>query len=626
MGEMQRNFSQNDKGPGDPARVGAGEGLDRRSGQFMAFMRWIQRSVVLTGLLYVVIGYVGDMSRLYTLSLVSLVLFIVVAIARWLVRVGRLNLAVYTFVGGMYVALSLLPLVVEGLVPAVITCNVIAVILVGLFVSPRLLLRMTVVTVAVSILPLLFDLWAPFSPLSVPAASIVLVLLAVAFAGGLIYLLGQTLSRALDASQRYARELERSQAELVARSQELEVAAADLAARGREQEATNVDLEETRRRQEVVNRDLEAVNDRLRRRAAQLQAIAEVGQAVSQMRDLDRLLPQVTQLISRHFGYYHVGVFLVDRAGRYAVLRAANSEGGLQMLDRGHKLPVGGQSIVGHVTGTGKPRVALDVGTDEVYFDNPDRPYTRSEMALPLRIGGQIIGALDVQSVEAEAFDDQDVAVLGALADQVSIAIENARLFQQSQEALVEAEEAQQRYLQQSWQKLLQQRPNLRFEYALEGVPSALQVELPATQQAVAQGELVAVPDVAAGNGDSAVARAVLSVPIKLGGQVIGVIDLHEVNASRVWTEHEMALVRDVADQMAQTVESARLFEQTRTRARHEQLVGRITTRMRAASSVQEVLQVTSEELGKTLGVSRSVVRLCPRGVEDRSPRPLEDQ
>jgi GAF domain-containing protein len=113
---------------------------------------------------------------------------------------------------------------------------------------------------------------------------------------------------------------------------------------------------------------------------------------------------------------------------------------------------------VGHVTRTGQPRISLDVGADAVYFDNPDLPETRSEMALPLRLGGEtqeVIGALDVQSTESTAFDQEDVAVLSSLADQIAIAIQNARLFQQSQQALEETEAVYRRRLRAEWDSFL---------------------------------------------------------------------------------------------------------------------------------------------------------------------------
>src|SRR5690606_34214496 len=130
-------------------------------------------------------------------------------------------------------------------------------------------------------------------------------------------------------------------------------------------------------------------------------------------------------VISEKYGFYHVGVFLLDENRTYAILTAANSAGGQKMLARQHRLKVGEQGIVGSVTGSGEPRIALDVGADAVFFNNPDLPESHSEMALPLRSGGQVIGALDVQSTETGAFTHVDVQTLGLLAEQVSLAIEN---------------------------------------------------------------------------------------------------------------------------------------------------------------------------------------------------------
>jgi len=135
----------------------------------------------------------------------------------------------------------------------------------------------------------------------------------------------------------------------------------------------------------------------LERRAVQLEAAAEVARDAAAIRDVDQLLDETVRLISERFGFYHAGVFLVDDTREYAILRAASSEGGRRMLERGHKLAVGKVGMVGYVTGTGEPRIALDVGQDAVHFVNPDLPETRSEMTLPLRVRGEVIGALDVQ-------------------------------------------------------------------------------------------------------------------------------------------------------------------------------------------------------------------------------------
>jgi GAF domain-containing protein/CheY-like chemotaxis protein len=177
------------------------------------------------------------------------------------------------------------------------------------------------------------------------------------------------------------------------------------------------------------------------RRATQLAAAAEVARDATAILDVDQLLNETVHLISEQFGFYHAGVFLMDERGEYAVLRAVSSEGGRRMLERGHRLKVGEVGIVGYVASTGESRIALDVGEDAVHFVNPDLPDTRSEIALPLISRGRIIGVLDVQSTEPTAFTEEDEAVLRTMADQLATAIENARLFSETEQALAETRE-----------------------------------------------------------------------------------------------------------------------------------------------------------------------------------------
>ncbi|MBN1976275.1 MAG: PAS domain S-box protein [Anaerolineae bacterium] len=196
---------------------------------------------------------------------------------------------------------------------------------------------------------------------------------------------------------------------------------------------------------EQVQRHAEGLEQRvtertrdLERRTAQLQVAAEVARDATTAHDLNDLLNSAVELIRGRFGFYHAGIFLIDRAGKYAVLRAATGEAGRQMLEHGHKLKVGEIGIVGYVTGSGQPRISLDVDADAAHFVNPFLPETRSEMALPLKVGGRTIGALDVQSVHEAAFGDDDVAALQIMADQLAVAIERTRLFAQAQAALEE--------------------------------------------------------------------------------------------------------------------------------------------------------------------------------------------
>ncbi|HLF28575.1 MAG TPA: GAF domain-containing protein [Anaerolineae bacterium] len=168
----------------------------------------------------------------------------------------------------------------------------------------------------------------------------------------------------------------------------------------------------------------------LERRAKQLVTAAEVARDVADLRTLDDLLNQVVHAITERFGFYHVGIFLLGELAEYAVLRAANGEDGQRMLARGHRFKVGGAGVVGYAIATGQPHITMDVVDDPLFFANPDLPLTRSEMAVPLKVKDQVIGALDVQSTTENAFTEGDVILLSTLADQVSIAIVNARLFE----------------------------------------------------------------------------------------------------------------------------------------------------------------------------------------------------
>ncbi|MBN1312090.1 MAG: GAF domain-containing protein [Anaerolineae bacterium] len=169
----------------------------------------------------------------------------------------------------------------------------------------------------------------------------------------------------------------------------------------------------------------------VQRRNMQLLASSEVAKVATQIHEVQELLLRCVDLIRTHFGFYYAAIFLIDETGEWAFLRAATGEAGHRLLEDQHKLGVGSQSMVGWVTANNAARIALDVGQEAVRFDNPLLPKTRSEMALPLRVRGEVIGALDVQSTSLNAFADEDVQTIQMMADQVAIAIDNAHLFAQ---------------------------------------------------------------------------------------------------------------------------------------------------------------------------------------------------
>jgi signal transduction histidine kinase len=387
-------------------------------------------------------------------------------------------------------------------------------------------------------------------------------------------------------------------------------------------QASQAELEQWGRELEVKVEDrtheLVEASSQMERRAVQLQASAEVARAIASVQDLDELLPQVTHLISERFGWYHVGIFLLDEAGKYAVLQAANSPGGRRMLNRRHRLRVGATGIVGYVTDTGQARVALDVGKDAVYFDNPDLPETRSEMALPLAVGGQIIGALDVQSRAAAAYDEDDVAILRILADQAAIAIDNARLFRRTQQALQEVEAVHRQYLQGEWARAASGRQDLAYEYRRSGIPPSDELWPQEMARALSEGKTVTLTDdrlrtepVSGGAPDGdGYPWAALAAPIKYREQVIGALDLEETDEPREWTEDEIALVQAVSDQVGLALENARLFADTQRRAEQLATINRIGLSINSDLDLKGVLNALYEQVGHILDVDSFYVAL----------------
>ena len=348
-------------------------------------------------------------------------------------------------------------------------------------------------------------------------------------------------------------------------------------------------------------------------RSAQLQAAAQVGRAAANIRDLDQLLPLVTRLISERFGFYHVGVFLLDENQEYAVLRAANSEGGQKMLTRGHRLQVGQQGIVGFVCKQRQPRIALNVGEDAVYFSNPDLPATQSEISLPLVVGDVLLGALDVQSTEQAAFSEQDVRTLQVLADQVAIAINSARLVQQLEQVLAAERRAYGEISQRAWQLQARSLPYRGFSRTPAGV----------------------IPILGDDSAHAAADPAVLTVPLKVRGVVIGNLKLTRSEEASPppgsqptptrglnplptlpttpWIDEDIELLHSLAEQLGVALESARAYQSTQADAQRDRLLAEINTRLRERLDVEAILRTTSQELRRALDLSKVVVQLTPQ-------------
>jgi len=350
--------------------------------------------------------------------------------------------------------------------------------------------------------------------------------------------------------------------------------------------------------------EIEEANKQTVRRASQLKAVTELSEAIAQLQDLNEIFPATTRLISERFGFYHVGIFLMDQDREFAILQAANSEGGRRMLARNHRLRLG-VGVVGFSAQTGQPRIALDVGADAFFFNNPDLPETRSEVALPMKVRTETIGVLDVQSTEAGVFSSEDLQVLTALANQVSIALENAKLLTETRAALTQVQEVYNEFTRAEWSRTVSQteQPGFRYQTGrIEILENSLQNSevLSAVQSGDIRSNLT--------NG-SKPKHAAVAVPVKLRGEVIGILHIETQDPLKEWQADEISLIQAVAERAAFAMENARLYQDARRRAAKERLISEATARISSALNIENILKSTAEELERVLGGSEILIQ-----------------
>jgi len=344
---------------------------------------------------------------------------------------------------------------------------------------------------------------------------------------------------------------------------------------------------------ERIADELESLKNKLEhhveKQLVELKSAAQVAREAAAIHDLDQLLENTVNLISNRFGFYHAGIFLLDDQRENAVLCAASSEGGKKMLARQHKLPVGKVGIVGYAAGTGQSRIALDVGSDATYFNNPDLPQTRSEAAIPLKSRNNVIGILDVQSAQSNAFSDDDVVILQTLADQLALAIDNARLFSETQKNIQELAAVNRRLVAQAWQPRATSHESAYIYDSLKGVKQIARKNLPDLDHAD---------------------NSALVAPILFRGQTLGKLALQRGDGEPAWTQAEIEFFNGMVAQLGMVLENARMFEDTQQQAEREKLVGDISAKLWASSDIETIVRTAVEEMGVSLNLAQAVLEL----------------
>lgn len=360
------------------------------------------------------------------------------------------------------------------------------------------------------------------------------------------------------------------------------------------------------------NLELQAIQENLEQqvlaRTQRLGLVAALSERLNAILDFDELLLELVNRVKDSFGYYHTHVYVIDEGSQNLVMAAGAGEAGQQMKAEGHHIALAAPTSLVARAARNNQVVAVDnVREAPDWLPNPWLPDTYSEMAVPIVSEGQVVGVLDVQQDSVAGLDESDANMLRSLANQVAVAVRNARLFEQVETALAEAREAQQRYLEQAWdRRLVARRGAGRVQFNLAeaaDLPEELLAE--ARRQALARLE----PGVVALNGGQGKSQPAFVAPITLQNVPIGDLQLHGIDPDRSWTEGELALIEAVVDQVAQMAESIRLLNDTQERAGRERLIGQVSDRLRRAPDLDSLMKTAVGELSRILGPDRAFVR-----------------
>lgn len=358
----------------------------------------------------------------------------------------------------------------------------------------------------------------------------------------------------------------------------------------------------------------QAVEERLR--LASLNT--EIAGRISRRMALDEVLnTAVNSILESYPQIYHAQIFLVDETAGEARLAASTGEVGRLLLARRHSLPVGSVSVIGRVTSADEPVVARAGAADSVHRRNEFLPETRVEAAFPLRIGGRVIGALDLQSKLDDAFPDDDLPVYQSLADSIAVAIDNARLIEETERQLAEnqrllqdmrvavgeVERLNRQLTERVWAGYLARRRDLSVDYELpDGRAQVAAGWTPVMRSAVEAGRAVV---------ESGEDTLTVAVPLTVRGQVIGALEF-ELAGTEPLEREDLALVETVAERLSLALENNRLFEQSQAQALRERKANEISSRLMTATDVDALLRVAAEQFNEALGAVHTRVYVEP--------------
>lgn len=535
-----------------------------RHARLLNVILWALLALAVASGTVTVLANLRDPGEIVVGLFLSGLLVLPVAGGQWLLRSGRVQAASGLLVVLLYVGFVLVTVDAGGVAGPVFAVFVLLVIVAGLLLRRSLVIGVVGICILTGLAFAYAEAVAGWiRPQRVdPVLAWVTYSLIMIFATVLLYLANSSVSEALERARGYAEELESQQ-------RQIEGAAG------------------------TYTRILE-------RRNHQVRAVGSIARDLSSMEDGELLVARAVQLMGEQLGLYHVAIYMLDESGQHVVLKATNSAEGKLLLARGHKLSVGSASPVGHVA-SGLVSHATSGPEHMSLSQRAELPETRAELALPLRVGDETIGVLDLHSSQADAFGAEDVVTFQILADQTAMAIRNAQTQQRIQERLEAERRAYADVAGEGWLRLLRDRGGMAVVRNAQGISMVGDLaRSPEMDEAARSGET------RRGDGET----GGLAVPIVARDQVIGVIRARRSQGHGDWTRQEIALLEALRDQLGEALESARLYEDVQRREAQERIVGQITGRVRETLDLETVLQTAVREMRETLNMAEVEVYL----------------
>jgi len=333
--------------------------------------------------------------------------------------------------------------------------------------------------------------------------------------------------------------------------------------------------------------------------------------------ELNNVLKQGLNTIQSGYPqFYHAQVFLMDDTGRNAQLVSSTGEAGRALLQRRHSIGVGSQSVIGQATLRNTHIISRSTDTGSVHQRNEFLPDTVLEAAFPLRVGDNVIGALDLQSKQNLTLSDNDISTYQSLANSFALAIDNVRQFeaavtriqenqelaQQARDALQEVDRLNKRLMEQAWSEYLMSQEgelgvNVDFETNQVENSKAWSDTL---SQALADGSLIQSVD------DD---QRLIAVPLKVRGQVVGAMEF-EMDADGNIDPNDLTLIQEVTERFGLAAENTRLVEESQRVAQREALINEIGSRLQSTNNIESTLTEAVRSLNNVLQAKRVSIKL----------------